>query len=58
MPKDIVDIRVKLIGEVKDRFLKIKKAKGLTNNTEVVRLAINECFEKMVREAGGCGRGS
>lgn len=42
----ILDIRIRLIGEVKDHFLKIKNAKGLTNNTEVLRLIINEYFEK------------
>ena len=44
--KNILDIRVKLKGEVRTRFLQIKKAKGLTNNTEVLRLIINEYFDK------------
>ncbi|MEM4712965.1 MAG: hypothetical protein QXQ61_00270 [Candidatus Bathyarchaeia archaeon] len=44
--KSILDIRVKLKGEVRNRFLRIKSAKGLTNNTEVLRLIINEYFEK------------
>ncbi|MEM3665195.1 MAG: hypothetical protein QXK32_11650 [Candidatus Jordarchaeales archaeon] len=44
--KNILDIRVKLKGEVRTRFLRIKSAKGLTNNTEVLRLIINEYFEK------------
>lgn len=44
--KNILDIRVKLKGDVRTRFLQIKKAKGLTNNTEVLRLIINEYFEK------------
>jgi hypothetical protein len=44
--KNILDIRVKLKGEVRTRFLRIKNAKGLTNNTEVLRLIINEYFEK------------
>ena len=43
---EVLDIRLRLNGEVKSRFLEIKKAKGLTNNTEVLRLVINEYFEK------------
>lgn len=51
---EIVDIRVRLNGEIKRRFLEIKKAKGLTNNTEVVRLIINEYFEaNLTKEASG-----
>jgi len=42
----ILDIRLRLRGPVKNRFLEIKNAKGLTNNTEVLRLIINEYFEK------------
>jgi len=50
--KNILDIRVKLKGEVRTRFLRIKNAKGLTNNTEVLRLIINEYFEKnLAKEA-------
>lgn len=50
--KNILDIRVKLKGEVRNRFLRIKSAKGLTNNTEVLRLIINEYFEKhLAKEA-------
>lgn len=48
----VLDIRVRLTGEVKTRFLEIKNAKGLTNNTEVLRLIINEYFEKkLAKEA-------
>jgi len=47
-----VDIRLRLKGQVKTRFLDIKKLLGLTNNTEVLRLIINEYFEKkLVKEA-------
>jgi hypothetical protein len=42
----ILDIRLRLNGKIKSRFLEIKTAKGLTNNTEVLRLIINEYFEK------------
>ena len=50
--EQVLDIRLRLSGQVKTRFLKIKKAKGLTNNTEVLRLIINEYFEKnLAKEA-------
>jgi len=38
------DIRLRLEGEVKDRFLEIKRALGLTNDTEVLRVVITQCF--------------
>lgn len=41
---ETLDIRLRLDGESKDRFLDIKAAKGLTNNTDVLRLLINEYF--------------
>ena len=44
---EVLDIRLRLNGEIKQRFLKIKQAKGLTNNTEVLRLVINEYFEQL-----------
>jgi hypothetical protein len=40
--EEIVDIRVKLKGEVGDRFQRIKRCSGLNNNTEVVRFIIND----------------
>ena len=39
-------IGVSLDGEVKERFLAIKKSKGLSSNAEVLRLIICEYFEK------------
>ena len=48
----VLDIRIRLTGEVKARFLEIKHTKGLTNSTEVLRLIINEYFEKnLAKEA-------
>jgi hypothetical protein len=41
---------------VKDRFREIKRVKGLTNNTEVVRLIINEYFEKNLSKSEGAGK--
>ncbi len=50
--EQVLDIRLRLSGQVKTRFLEIKRAKGLTNNTEVLRLIINEYFEKnLAKEA-------
>jgi hypothetical protein len=46
MSEKVLDIRLRLNGQIKARFLEIKTAKGLTNNTEVLRLIINEYFEK------------
>ena len=45
--EEIVDIRVKLKGEVGDRFQRIKRRSGLNNNTEVVRFVINDYYEKV-----------
>ena len=50
--EQVLDIRLRLNGQVKTRFLEIKRAKGLTNNTEVLRLIINEYYEKkLAKEA-------
>jgi antitoxin component of RelBE/YafQ-DinJ toxin-antitoxin module len=51
--EEIVDIRIRLVGEVKDRFQKIKRRSGLTNNTEVLRLVINYYYEKNFVEVQG-----
>jgi hypothetical protein len=52
----VLDIRLRLSGQIKDRFLKIKTAKGLTNNTEVLRLIINEYFEKNLTRSEGVSK--
>ena len=49
--KGVVDIRLRLKGKVRERFLEIKTAKGLENKTEVCRLIINEYFEKIFQIA-------
>jgi hypothetical protein len=47
--KQVLDIEVTLSGQVKDKFLEIKRGKGLTND-EVLKLIINEYFkEKLAR---------
>ncbi|MEM2338492.1 MAG: hypothetical protein QXP06_07870 [Candidatus Bathyarchaeia archaeon] len=40
-----LEIQAALKGKVKDRFLKIKKFRGLSDD-EILRLMINEYFEK------------
>lgn len=47
---EILDIRLRLDGEPKQRFLDIKNAKGLTNNTEVLRLIINEYHKLFIQK--------
>jgi hypothetical protein len=42
LEKPKLDIRVTLTGKVKDRFLEIKEAEGLKNDTEVLRYIITE----------------
>jgi len=44
--KQVLDIKLTLNGQVKDRFLEVKRAKGLTSDTDVLGLIINEYFEK------------
>lgn len=47
----IVKINCILSGDSADKFLEIKKAKGIIQNTEVIRLLVNECHRKLVLEA-------
>jgi hypothetical protein len=47
--KQVLDIEVTLSGQVKDKFLEIKRSKSL-NDDEVLRYLINEYFkEKLAR---------
>ena len=47
--KQVLAIEVTLSGQVKDKFLEIKRGKGL-NDDEVLRCIINEYFkEKLAR---------
>ncbi|MEM3728006.1 MAG: hypothetical protein QXF75_02230 [Candidatus Bathyarchaeia archaeon] len=50
-----LEIQASLKGKVKDRFLEIKRFKGLANE-EVLRLIINEYFEKKLarNKSGKC----
>jgi hypothetical protein len=54
--ENVLDIRLRLRGEIKDRFLKIKTAKGLTNSTEVLRLIINEYYEENLARLEGASK--
>lgn len=46
----IVDVRVRLRGKIKDKFLALKDALGVTNNTEVVRIIIKAIKVKDAKE--------
>mgnify|MGYP000153168460 CR=1 FL=1 len=46
---EVLDIRLRLNGRSKQRFLEVKAAKGLTNNTDVLRLVINEYYERLLK---------
>lgn len=43
--KRVLEIQLRLSGQIKDRFFEIRRAKGLTDD-EVLRLVINDFFEK------------
>ena len=47
----VLDIRLRLKGKVKRKFLDIKDVLGLTNNTEVCRLIIKRANVKKFAEA-------
>jgi len=48
--EEIIDIRCKLENELAKRFLQIKKALGLTKNTEVFRAVLNDYWDKHFKE--------
>ena len=52
--KQVLDIQQMLNGQIKDRFLEIKRAKDLTNDTDVLRLIINEYLEKKLARGNSC----
>ena len=43
--KRVLEIQLRLSGQIKGRFFDIRRAKGLTDD-EVLRLVINDFFEK------------
>jgi len=45
-------VQLTLNEEVKNRFLEIKRDKGLTDDAEVLRLIIKEYFEKKLAREG------
>lgn len=56
MEKEKLEIRVVLEDEVKQRFLVIKKRKGIKNNSEVLRYLISEYGAQENRGAYGGGK--
>jgi len=42
-----LEVRVVLNGEVAQRFLEIKRRKGIGNNADVVRFVVSEYYEQM-----------
>jgi len=47
--KRMIELQIDLSGETKERFLAIKRAKGLADD-EVLQLMINEYFEKLAAD--------
>lgn len=45
-----IQLRLDLEGELAEKFNEYKRRKGLVNNTDVVRLMINEIYENMIKE--------
>jgi len=52
--KRVLDIKLTLNGQIKDRFLEVKRAKGLINDADVLGLIINEYFEKKLAGGTSC----
>jgi hypothetical protein len=50
--KQVLDVQLTLNEEVKNRFLEIKRANGLVDDADVLKLIIDKYFEK--RLMGGC----
>ena len=51
MEKESLGLNVILEGEVKQKFLEIKRKKGLKNNSEVIRAIIKEFWTEHFPEA-------
>lgn len=50
-----LEVRVVLEGEVAQRFLAIKKRKGIGNNADVVRFVVSEYYEQMNKQGEEAG---
>ena len=48
---EIVKINCILDGETAKKFLKIKELKGIKQNTEAVRLTVNEFYKTIVKDS-------
>jgi hypothetical protein len=51
--KRFYDIDVTLSGEAEKHFLAIKRAKGLKDDSEVLKFIINRLFEEIERKRQG-----
>jgi len=49
--REIITLRVNLKGEVMERFLKLKEAYGIENDTELVRILVSQYYKRL--EQGG-----
>jgi len=45
--KERIQIRLDLEGELAEKFKAVKRKRGLVNNTDVLRLLINETYETL-----------
>jgi len=46
-----IHIRLDLEGEMAEKFIAVKRDKGLENNTDVIRLLIAEAAKEIPKEA-------
>jgi hypothetical protein len=51
MPRDKVNIRIELTGEIREDFERIKKYYGMVRNTEVLRMLIAFKFNEIQRQS-------
>ncbi len=47
----MINVRVEFRDKKEEEFAKLREKLGLTNDTEVVRFALNHCYQEFV-EAG------
>lgn len=44
-----INVRVEFIGEMAEKFKKVKDHLGVTNNTEVLRILINKEYSEITK---------
>jgi hypothetical protein len=47
-----LDIRVRLRGEMRDKYEKVKNAKGIEADSELVRLLVSEEYMRLKKDFG------